>query len=117
MASSAFPKRIFQKTCWLGTLVVVIVIALASFPQPVSGAADCPAIPIKGSVSLFMKGSYTDVQFGKNPDLQKNAILRGTIAKTILKPPKMEGFPYSGPNSSNRLFVFDLGCNPPEPLT
>jgi len=93
VASSAFPKRIFQKTYWLGAAVVVFVIALASFPQPVSGAADCPANPIKGSISLFMKGSYLDVQFGKNPELHKNTILKDTINKTILKPLKLEGFP------------------------
>jgi hypothetical protein len=79
--------------------------------------ATCPVTPLKGTFFLFQKGSFLDIQFNKNPDLHKNPILTQTIEKLKLNSLNPQGFPYTGASSSNWLFVFDLGCNPPGPLT
>jgi hypothetical protein len=92
-------------------------LAAATLPQISVQTAACPVTPIKGAITLFLTGSYLDVQFDKNPGLHENPVLEKTIDKTILKPLKPEGFPYSGAYSSNWLFVFDFGCRPPGPLT
>lgn len=98
-------------------IALVLSGAAAALPRAKVMSAACPVMPIKGAITHFMSGSYLDVQFTKNPDLHENPILEKTIANTILKPFKPEGFPYSGANSANWLFIFDFGCRPPEPMT
>jgi len=117
MDANDLSRREFLKLLWVGTAAA----ALGGLAVEGTQAA-CPAAEIKGAFTFFQKGSFLDMQFAKNPDLKHNPALSQTIDKLPLKaltPLRLKqwGLPYSGANSSNWLFVFDLGCNPPGSLT
>jgi len=113
MRPEEISRREFLKIWFAG----IVAAGVEGFPLQTAVAASCPSGPVKSAFFFFQKGGFLDIQFGKNPDIHQNKVLSATIDKLTLSPLKPGGFPYTGPNSSNWLFVFDLGCTPPGPLT